>query len=233
MRSVQFIALFLLLLVAGCSSTQQPRAVTTPALAPASSTTPASQPAAQEAAVEVKPRVDACALLTSQEVKAVQGEEPKETKLAGRLTSGFAISQCFFTLRTFSNSISLMVAQKAEGPGAKDLEEFWRARFHSEKYEDREDKDKDRERAGDGDKKKGEGREEGEEEEEAPPKKISGVGKEAYWVGNRVGGALYVLKENAYLRISVGGPPEQAIKIGKSKTLAQKALARLRRVAAT
>jgi hypothetical protein len=177
--------------------------------------------------VEVKPRVDACALLTSQEVKAVQGEEPKETKLAGQLTSGFAISQCFFTLPTFSNSISLMVAQRADGPGAKDPGEFWRERFHSEKDEDRKDKDKDRERAREGDKKKVEGREE-EEEGDAPPTKISGLGKEAYWVGNRVGGALYVLKENAYLRISVGGPPEQSIKLRKSKTLAQKALARLR-----
>jgi hypothetical protein len=37
-----------------------------------------------------------------------------------------------------------------------------------------------------------------------------------------------VLKENAYLRISIGGPPEQAGKIRKSKMLAQKALARLR-----
>ncbi|HEY6804503.1 MAG TPA: hypothetical protein VI306_13075 [Pyrinomonadaceae bacterium] len=232
MRSGQIVTLFLLLLVTGCRSTQQPGAVATTSPAPTSLTTPAtpagpvSQPAPGEAAVEVKPRVDACALLTSQEVKAVQGEEPKETKLAGRLTSGFAISQCFFSLPTFSNSISLMVAQRADGPGAKDPEEFWRERFHLERDGDREDKDKDRERA-DRDKKKGERGEE-EEEEEAPPKKISGVGKEAYWVGNRVGGALYVLKGNAYLRISIGGPPEQASKISKSKTLAQKALARLR-----
>jgi hypothetical protein len=228
MRSVQLVALFALLTVAGCSSTQQPGAVSTASPAAVSSTNSASQPTpgdvvgAGEAsqaggAVAVKPRIDACALLTSAEIKAVQGEELKETKLAGQTTSGFAISQC---------SISLMLAEMAEGPDAKRPEEYWRERFRAEKDKDREDKDKDRERAGGGDKKKGEGREE-EEEEGAPPQKISGVGKEAYWVGNRIGGALYVLKGNAYLRISVGGPAEQASKIRKSKTLAQKALARL------
>jgi hypothetical protein len=240
MRSVQFVALFALLTVVGCSSTQQPGAVSTASPTAASSTNSARQPTPGEVvgvvgageasqaggAVAVKPRFDACALLTSAEIKAVQGEELKETKLAGQTTSGFAISQCFFTLPTFSNSISLMVAEMAEGPDAKRPEEYWRERFRAEKDKDREDKDKDRERAGGGDKKKGEGREE-EEEEGAPPQKISGVGKEAYWVGNRIGGALYVLKGNAYLRISVGGPAEQASKIRKSKTLAQKALARL------
>ncbi len=226
MRSVQLVALFALLMVAGCSSNQQPGAVSTASPAAASPTTSASQPTPGEVvgAVAVKPRIDACALLTSAEIKAVQGEELKETKLAGQTTSGFAISQCFFTLPTFSNSISLMVTEMAEGPDAKDPEEYWRERFRVEKDKDREDKD--RERAGGGDKKKAERREE-EEEEEAPPQKISGVGKEAYWVGNRIGGALYVLKRNAYLRISVGGPAEQSSKIRKSKTLAQKALARL------
>ena len=74
----------------------------------------------------------------------------------------------------------------------------------------------------DRDKKKGE-----EEEESAPPQKVVGIGDEAYWIGNRVGGAFYVLKGNAYVRISVGGPADQANKIKKSKVLAQKALARL------
>jgi hypothetical protein len=60
-----------------------------------------------------------------------------------------------------------------------------------------------------------------------PPQKISGVGDEAYWTASRVGGALYVLKGNTYLRISIGGSSDQASQTKKSKTLAQKALARL------
>jgi hypothetical protein len=56
---------------------------------------------------------------------------------------------------------------------------------------------------------------------------VEGIGDEAFWTGNRVGGALFVLKGNAYLRISVGGAGDQAAKIEKSKTLAASALKQL------
>jgi len=56
-----------------------------------------------------------------------------------------------------------------------------------------------------------------------------GVGEEAFWVGNRIMGALYVLKGNAFLRISVGGEKDESVRITKTKTLAQKALKRLDR----
>jgi hypothetical protein len=160
-------------------------------------------------------------LLTKEEVEAVQGETIKETKLAGQSAGGFSISQCFFTLSTFSNSISLLVAEKGEGPEAKETEEFWRERFHKDKNPEDKDKGHGRRREPDTQ------QVEGEEEEGAPLQKVSGVGKEAYWVGNRVGGALYVLKGNAYLRISIGGPPDQGSKLRKSRILAQKALTRL------
>ena len=224
MHTLRTIALFSLLIVAGCSSSAtQPPAVVATASTPA--TSPASQPAASEA-VAAKPKVDACALLTSKEVKSVQGEELQETKLAGQSAGGFSISQCFFTLPTFSNSISLLVAERGEGPDATDPEEFWRDRFHEdqEKADEKEkEKERERERVSGPDKKRGEE----EEEEGAPPRKISGVGEEAYWVGNRIGGALYVLKGDAYLRISIGGPPDQFDKIRKSRILARKALTRL------
>jgi hypothetical protein len=216
MRSEQIIVLLSLLIITGCSSgtTQQPVVVE---IASPSSASPASQPVSSEA-VAVKPRIDACALLTSKEIESVQRESLKETKLTGQSAGGFSISQCFFTLPTFTNSISLLVAQKGEGSGANDPKEYWRDTFHEDKGKD---KGEDRDRSGERDKRKGE------EEEGAPPLKVSGVGDEAYWVGSRVGGALYVLKGNAYVRISIGGPPDRATKIRKSKTLAQKALARL------
>lgn len=215
MRSEQIIVLLSLLIISGCSSgtTQQPVVVE---VASPSSASPASQPASSEAVAD-KPRIDACALLTSKEIESVQREALKETKLTGQSANGFSISQCFFTLPTFTNSISLLVAQKGEVSGAKDPKEYWRDTFHEDKGKD---KGEDRDRAGERDKKKG-------EEEGVPPQKVSGVGDEAYWVGSRVGGALYVLKGNAYVRISIGGPPDRATKIKKSKTLAQRALARL------
>jgi len=171
------------------------------------------------------PKIDACTLLTSQEIQAVQGEAIKETKLSGQAGGGMQISQCFFTLPTFSNSISLLVAQRGDGAGAKDPKDFWHETFDKnsagEKDREREKKEADKNKK---DVKRGE---EEEEESAAPPQKVAGVGDDAFWIGSRVGGALYVLKGNAYLRVSIGGSGDQNSKISKSKTLAQKALVRL------
>jgi hypothetical protein len=158
-------------------------------------------------------------LLTNKEIESVQGEATKETKLSGQATGGFSLSQCFYTLPTFTNSVSLLVAQRGEGAGAHDPKEFWRDTFHEDRAGQ---KNKDRDREKERNKDRGE-----KEEEGAPPLKVTGVGDEAYWTGSRVGGALYVLKGNSYLRISIGGPADQAAKIKKSKALAQKAMARL------
>ena len=166
---------------------------------------PVSPPLAADTTV-IKPKLDACALLTGSEIQSVQGEAIKEAKLTGQLAGGLAISQCFFTLPTFNNSISLIVAHKGEGAGAREPKEFWRTTFHAEKKED-----KAREKS---------------EEESDPPKKISGLGDEAFWMGNRIAGALYVLKGDAYVRVSVGGPSDKASQT-RARMLAQKALARL------
>jgi hypothetical protein len=208
------------LTIIGCSQAptqapaNPPRAVGTSSSAPSAS--PVASIPAPAQALAVKPKVDACALLTSKEIEAVQGEALKETKLSGQSTGGFSMSQCFFTLPTFTNSVSLLVAQKGEGSAAKDPREFFRERFHETRAGEKE---RERER----DKKKG-----GEEEEEgAPPQKVSGIGDEAFWTGSRVGGAMYVLKGNSYVRISIGGPADQATKIRKTKALAAKAIGRL------
>jgi hypothetical protein len=50
-----------------------------------------------------------------------------------------------------------------------------------------------------------------------------------YWTGSRVGEALYVLKGNSYVRISIGGSSDPATKIKRSKAPAEKAIARLYR----
>jgi len=56
---------------------------------------------------------------------------------------------------------------------------------------------------------------------------IDGIGDEAYWTAGRIGGALYILKDDTFIRISVGGPDKEETKIDKSKALAEKALLRL------
>jgi hypothetical protein len=231
MRRIPMLSFCLMFVAIGaCKSsttTQSPAnsETSTAQSSPGQITSPGS-PSAAQVATAVKPKIDACAMLNSKEIETVQGEAVKETKLSGQAGGGLMISQCFFTLPTFSNSISLLVAQKGDGADAKDPKDFWRETFQKgsaeekerERERDRKDRDKD---------KKAGGRSEEEEEEGTPPQKVTGVGDDAFWIGSRVGGALYVLKGNAYLRISIGGSGDQTNKINKSKTLAQKAIARL------
>jgi hypothetical protein len=149
---------------------------------------------------------DPCTLLTREDTQAVQGEAFKDTKASRKSAAGLNVSQCYFELPTAVNSVVLTVTQRGAGQDAREPKESWQDIFHREKASEK--------------------KEEG-EEREREPQKIEGVGDEAFWVGNRVGGALYVLNANTYIRISVGGAGDQAQKTEKSKTLAQSVLKRL------
>jgi hypothetical protein len=166
-----------------------------------------SSPSPSVGAVSTPEVVDdfACTLLTKEETQAVQGEAFKSTKPSHQAGAGLVISQCYFELPTTVNSIVLTVTRKAEG--GKDPSESWREIFHAEESERKREKEE-----GEGEKK---------------PLKVDGLGDEAFWTGTRVGGALYVLKGNSYLRISVGGAGDQEQKIAKSKALAENVLKRL------
>jgi len=137
----------------------------------------------------------------------------KQTKSSGSSADGFTVSQCYFTLPTSTNSISLVVTQRGEGPGARDPKQFWKETFPG-------DRDSEQTREKDRDKDRDKGREK-EERESGPPLKIAHLGDQAFWSGNPVGGALYVLKGNALVRVSIGGSADQRTKINKSKALAQ------------
>lgn len=145
----------------------------------------------------------ACMLLTKEEVQAVQGDAFKDTKPSEHSAAGLIVSQCYFELPMPVNSVVLTVTRKADSGG--DPKESWREIFHREESARK--------------------KEEGEEEKKAV--KIDGLGDEAFWTGTRIGGALYVLKGNCYIRISVGGAGSPEQKIEKSKTLAADVLKRL------
>ncbi len=202
--------------ISGCQKSKTPSATEHSIEATAAPSPVANQESGQPkpATDPLRPRTDACSLLTSNDIQAVQGEPLKETKLSGRSDGGFSMSQCFFTLPTFSKSISLSITHRGDGAGARDPKEVWEKTF-GDKKEDKEARDRDRPK----------GQEQ--EEESASPQKVSGLGEEAFWMGSRVGGALYVLKGNSYMRISVGGAGNQASKIKKSKGLAQKVLSKI------
>jgi len=53
------------------------------------------------------------------------------------------------------------------------------------------------------------------------------LGDEAYWVSNRFGGVLYVLKGDVFISVGIGGTDDEDTKLKKAKVLAQKALQQL------
>jgi hypothetical protein len=163
---------------------------------------------------------DVCGLLEKQEIEAIQGSPIKETKSSARTDSGFRVSQCFYTAEEFSKSVSLALTQTdPTSKGRRSPLDFWRETF-GQYAKPETDGEADKETRRDQSPKE-------EREKSIPPKKIDGIGDEAYWAGGHIGGALYVLKRDRFLRVSVGGLDKEEVKIDKSKKLAEKALRRL------
>lgn len=182
--------------LAGCQSSD-PHAASPPGSAtpsPSSSTPNATPP------IALKSRIDPCALLTSDELKAVQGEPLQTTLPSEREYGEYLIAQCYYQLPTITNSVVVNVTTPKER--GKSVKAFWRS-THAEAARGKEP-----------------------EEKESRPEKISGVGEDAYWEASGIAGALYVLKKDVIFRISVGGASDIKTKLEKSKTFAQKALAR-------
>jgi hypothetical protein len=164
-------------------------------------------------------KTDVCALLTSAEIQVVQNEPVEETKPSAQPSGGFLMLQCFYRTTTSAKSVSLALAEPDPAkPSALTPREFWRKQFHPP-----EPVEEEKPVAGKAPKKAEVER----EEELQKPRPIDGLGEEAYWVGNPISGALYVLKGNSFLRISVGGVREESARMEKSKALAQAALKRL------
>lgn len=195
---------------------------------PAIASSPAASPAAGSPATAVKSKIDSCKLLTSDELKQVQGEPLKEALKSDRENDGLIVSQCYYSLPTATNSVVLNVTTATEDKRARDPRAFWKETFvRTEAKGSERDRERDRDRRKK-ESKTGAPAQEGEgEEESAPPQKVTGLGDDAYWLASPVGGALYVLKKDAFFRISVGGAGDANSKLNKSKTLARKALARL------
>src|SRR5712692_6642639 len=83
--------------------------------------------------------VDVCALLTSAEIEAVQGEPVKETKPSVQPSSSFLMSQCFFGTASFDKSVSLVLftpdPAKPSAPGPR---EYWQKQFHPPEQAEKE-----------------------------------------------------------------------------------------------
>ena len=209
----------LLLAVTGCKKT----ATTDRSSSSQVSATPANQKSGPA-------KFDVCGLITKEEIEEIVGSPVKDRTSSESSSEGLRMSQCFYTAAEFSKSVSLAITQSDPDSATKrSANEFWKETFG--RY-DKYDKKGEKESASDKEKKeslKNQAREKGEEEGAVPPKKIAGIGDEASWSGNRVGGVLYVLikQKNAFIRLSVGGADKEETRVEKSKKLAQMAIDRL------
>ena len=147
---------------------------------------------------------DPCRLLTDAEIRVVQGHVPAQKVPSEQASASFQFTQCFYRTPEFTSSVSVAVgvplATDSKRSGPRD---YWQQQFHP------------RVKAKPGRKKK------------EPPKQIAGLGNEAFWVGDPVTGALYVLQDEVFLRVSVGGAYDQTEKIKRARALAVNALKRL------
>jgi hypothetical protein len=166
------------------------------------------------------PKIEACSLITKEEVGAVQKTTITDTKSSETSDGRHVITQCYYASADPNLSVSLTLTQ----PGnASSPREYWNQTFGP--YRNRQSQE---EKQPDKAKKEGTTGRPGEEgEKKTPPKKIDGIGEEGFWSGTRVGGALYVLYKDYIVRISIGGPDAEEIRIKKSQALVQKALQRL------
>jgi hypothetical protein len=155
--------------------------------------------------------IDACKLLTSDEIKSVQGESVESTTPSTQPSGGLRMSQCLYRTGTPALSVSIALAM----PAAQKPRDFWSKQFHRNGEKDEEEEKTTDKKAG------------REREEESRPRRIKGVGDEAYWVGGPITGVLYVLRANMFIRISIGGVREDKERIEKSVALARAALKRL------
>lgn len=164
-----------------------------------------------------KGTVYACALLTPAEIEAIQGERVEETKPTVRPSGGLFATQCLFRTPTLNKSVSLfLIASDPLHPVPLTARQLWQKQFHSSEVDEEPV-------AGENKKKLDPER----ERESREPRLIRGLGEEAYWVASPVASALYVLKGEMFLRISVGSAGQESERMEKSKALARAVLKRL------
>ena len=157
------------------------------------------------------PSAGACAILPAAAIQKVFGEVVTNAKPAAQTTGELKHSQCFYSLPTFTNSISVsMTAANPASVHRDAARELWQRWFHAE---------------GDGDRDAPGTSEEKEEAAKASP--LPNLGDEAFWVHSFVGN-LYVLKGNTVLRISIGGKLSDEERQKRARVLAVAALKNLK-----
>ncbi len=120
--SIAFSLFVFTVALAGCQSSD-PHAASPPSSATPSPSS--STPNASPSPIALKSRIDPCALLTSDELKAVQSEALQTTLPSEREYGEYFIAQCYYQLPTITNSVVVNVTTPKER--GKSVKEFWRS----------------------------------------------------------------------------------------------------------
>jgi hypothetical protein len=166
-------------------------------------------------------KLEACDLISAEEIKAVQDSPLKETKPSERSESGFRVSQCVYITEDSSKTVVVTVWQRdPTDQTQRSPRDFWKERFDPYRGVKHEGEQGEAEKTSEP--------QPGEESERktTTPLTIEHLGDEAYWIGGLSRG-LYVLKKDVFIRIGAGGQIAEDLRIKNSKLLARKALERL------
>jgi hypothetical protein len=168
---------------------------------------PAPQPEQKQADAQPSPAlspINACALLTGEEIETILGEPLQEQTPSEKSEPGVVNGQCFFRLPTFTKSVSLSVTQGAPG-GPHSSREFWKTAFSEKRVNPPERED---------------GR------IKLPPDRLEGLGDEAFWTGGPAGG-LYILKGDNVVFIGIGSSGDEGSRRESVRRLGELVVKRL------
>lgn len=159
---------------------------------------------------------DACSLTSQTEIAAVQGVPVQGAQPSSHKQGDFVIAQCYYPVVSSDGRANLSVYFQVIRPHPNNsrrnaLKEFWKDQLDRDSRAQRRIENAEEQPL---------------EKRLKPPEPVSGLGDQAFWLAGRRGGALYVLKHDSILRVSVGEADVKA-QMEKSKALARKILKRL------
>jgi hypothetical protein len=153
-----------------------------------------------------------CSLLTSAVIQRVHHAKVLATKPSQSPSDGFTYSQCFYQTEKFAESVvlTITVPDKAQPTAAT---EFWKEKIvKASQTEVAEETPTTKASA---------------KQHRHKPLAVAGLGDEAWWIGDRNAGALYVRRGERFFRVSVGGGGTKDVKTQQAIALARSVLARL------
>ena len=140
----------------------------------------------------------------------MQGSPVIDTVRSARAAEGLILGQCYYSVKESNKSVSLTVTlTDSSSPGRQSARDVWKQT--APRYDGEEEKDLTSPQR---------------KKKPKLPTKIDGLGEEAYWAASGVGGAMYVLKNDGFFRLSIGGAESAEARLEKSKSLAEKAAGR-------